>query len=137
MQERIMGKIEVGLKGIKEMVVEEKDLASFMGNMGADVLSTHRVVLLMEHAARKAIEGRVPEGKMTVGTLIHMRHLAATPLGAKVRAEAHLIEIDRARLVFEVVVYDEFEKISEGVNERFIVSVEKFLGKVKKKQVNH
>lgn len=72
---------------------------------------------------------------MTVGTLIHMRHLAATPLGAKVRAEAHLTEIDRARLVFEVVVYDEFEKISEGINERFIVSVKKFLGKVKKKQV--
>ncbi|NIR15029.1 MAG: thioesterase [Desulfobacterales bacterium] len=134
-----MPEIEIGLKGIKEMMVEEKDLASFMGNMGADVLSTHRVVLLMEHAARKAIEGRVPEGKMTVGTLIHMRHLAATPLGAKVRAEAHLIEIDRARfrLVFEVVVYDEFEKISEGVNERFIVSVEKFLGKVKKKKVKH
>lgn len=130
-----MPEIEIGLKGVEEMVVEEKDLASFMGNMGADVLSTHRVVLLMEHAARRAIEGRVPEGMMTVGTLIHMRHLAATPLGAKVRAEAHLTEIDRARLVFEVVVYDEFEKISEGINERFIVSVKKFLGKVKKKQV--
>lgn len=133
--ERIMPEIEIGLKGTEEMVVEKKDLASFMGNMGADVLSTHRVVLLMEQAARKAIEGRVPEGKMTVGTLIHLRHLAATPLGAKVRAEAHLREIDRARLVFDVVVYDEFEKISEGVNERFVVSVEKFLGKVKRKQV--
>jgi fluoroacetyl-CoA thioesterase len=133
--ERIMPEIEIGLKGTKEMVVEKKDLASFMGNMDADVLSTHRVVLLMEQAARKAIEGRVSEGKMTVGTLIHMRHLAATPPGAKVRAEAHLREIDRARLVFEVEVYDEFEKISEGVNERFIVSTEKFLGKVKNKQV--
>ncbi len=133
--ERIMPEIEIGLKGTEEMVVEKKDLASFMGNMGADVLSTHRVVLLMEQAARKAIEGRVPEGKMTVGTVIHMRHLAATPLGRKVRAEAHLREIDRARLVFDVVVYDEFEKISEGVNERFVVSVEKFLGKVKRKQV--
>ncbi len=130
-----MPEIEIGLKGTEEMVVEKKDLASFMGNMGADVLSTHRVVLLMEQAARKAIEGRVPEGKMTVGTVIHMRHLAATPLGIKVRAEAHLREIDRARLVFDVVVYDEFEKISEGVNERFVVSVEKFLGKVKRKQV--
>lgn len=125
--------IEIGLKGTEEMVVEQKDLASFVGNMGADVLSTHRVVLLMEQAARRAIEGRVPEGKMTVGTVIHMRHLAPTPLGAKVRAEAHLREIDRARLVFDVMVYDEFEKISEGVNERFIVSVEKFLEKVRKK----
>jgi predicted thioesterase len=130
-----MPEIEIGLKGTKEMIVQQQDLASFMGNMGADVLSTHRVVLLMEQAARDAIEGLVPEGKITVGTLINMRHLAATPLGAKVRAEARLREIDRARLVFDVAVYDGFEKISEGVNERFIISVEKFLENVRKKQV--
>jgi predicted thioesterase len=130
-----MPEIEIGLKGTKEMIVQQQDLASFMGNMGADVLSTHRVVLLMEQAARNAIEGLVPEGKITVGTLINMRHLAATPLGAKVRAEARLREIDRARLVFDVAVYDGFEKISEGVNERFIISVEKFLENVRKKQV--
>ena len=131
-----MGKIEIGLKGVKEMVVEEKDLASFMGNIGADVLSTHRVVLLMEMAARHALRGRLPAGKMTVGTFIQIRHLAATPLGARVRAEAHLREIERARLIFDVVVYDEFEKISEGVNELFILSGEKFLNKVKKKQMD-
>jgi fluoroacetyl-CoA thioesterase len=132
--ERDMSEIEIGLKGKKEMVVQKQDLASAMGNIGAEVLSTHGVVLLMEHAARDAIKGRLPEGKITVGTLINMKHFAATPLGAKVRAEARLREIDRARLVFDVVVYDEFEKISEGVNERFIVSVDKFLEKVKKKQ---
>lgn len=129
-----MPEIEIGLKGTKEMVIERKDLASFMGNMGADVLSTHRIVLLMEQAARNAIEGLLPEGKMTVGTMINMKHLAATPLGMRVRAEARLTEIDGRRLAFEVMVYDEFEKIAEGENGRFIVSVEKFLEKVKKKQ---
>jgi predicted thioesterase len=126
--------MEIGLKGTKEMVVERKDLASFMGNMGADVLSTHRIVLLMEQAARNAIEGLLPEGKMTVGTMINMKHLAATPLGMRVRAEARLTKIDGRRLGFEVMVYDEFEKIAEGENGRFIVSVEKFLEKVKEKQ---
>jgi predicted thioesterase len=126
--------MEIGLKGTKEMVVERKDLASFMGNMGADVLSTHRIVLLMEQAARNAIKGLLPEGKMTVGTMINMKHLAATPLGMRVRAEARLTKIDGRRLGFEVMVYDEFEKIAEGENGRFIVSVEKFLEKVKEKQ---
>lgn len=129
-----MPEIEIGLKGTKEMVVERKDLASFVGNIGADVLATQCIVVLMEQAAMNAIEGLLPEGKMTVGTTINMKHLAATPLGVRVRAEARLTEIDGRRLVFEVMVYDEFEKIAEGENGRFIVSVEKFLEKIKMKQ---
>jgi len=129
-----MSEIKIGLKGKKEMVVERKDLASFVGNIGADVLATQRIVVLMERAAMNAIEGFLPEGKMTVGTMINMKHLAATPLGVRVRAEASLTEVDGRRLFFEVMVYDEFEKIAEGENERFIVSVDRFLEKVKEKQ---
>lgn len=129
-----MAGIEIGLKGEKEMVVERQDLASVMGNVGAEVLSTHRVVLLMELAARKAIEDRLPEGMMTVGTFIRIKHLAASPLGSKVRGEARLKKIDGRKLVFDVAAYDEFEKISEGENEQLIVSVEKFLSRIQKKK---
>ena len=133
-----MMEIEVGLKGVKEMVVEPNDLASFGGggNVGAEVLSTPRLVLLMEQAARDAVLDTLPEGMMTVGTMIQMKHFAATPLGVKVRAEAYLKEVDRRRLVFDVTVYDEFEKIAEGINERFVVSIDKFLENVKRKQAN-
>ena len=129
-----MKELKVGLKGEKEMVVKPEDLASFGGNIGAEVLSTPRVILLMEGAARDVVAEALPEGKMTVGTLINMKHFAATPLGCKVRAEAYLREMDGKRLVFDVTAYDEFEKISEGINERFIVSIDKFLDKVRKKQ---
>jgi predicted thioesterase len=125
--------IEIGLKGYKELIVGREDLASYSGNIGAEVLSTHRVVLLMEQAAREAIRGRLPEGMMTVGTQIDMRHFAASPLGSKVWAEAVLREIDGRRLVFHVVARDEMEKIAEGENERFMVSEPKFLEKVRKK----
>jgi len=104
-----------------------------MGNIGAEVLSTHRVVLLMELAARNAIKDRLPEGKMTVGTFIRIQHFAATPLGSKVRAEACLKEIVGRKLVFDVAAYDEFEKIAEGENGHLIVSIDKFLGRIKKK----
>jgi fluoroacetyl-CoA thioesterase len=129
-----MEDIVVGLRGAAEMIVERQDLASFSGNLGAEVLSTPRVVQLMEHAAWKALEGRLPEGRITVGTRIEMKHFAATPLGMRVRAEATLREVDGRKLVFDIVASDEVEKISEGLNERFIVSIDRFLDKVRKKQ---
>jgi len=130
-----MPRVEVGLKGKQEMIVERPDLASTMGNIGAEVLSTHRVVLLMELAARNAIKNCLPEGKMTVGTFVRIQHLAAAPLGSKVRAEAQVKEIEGRRVVFEIAVYDEFEKIAEGENEQLIVSINNFLARVHKKTV--
>jgi len=131
-----MPHIQTGLKGQEEMVVGHQDLASVMGNIGAEVLSTHRVVLLMEIAARNAIKDCLPKGKMTVGTFIRIQHLAAAPLGSKVRAEAQVKEIEGRRLVFEIAVYDEFEKIAEGENEQLIVTIDKFLTRIKQKMGN-
>lgn len=129
-----MDEIRVGLRGTREIVVSAKDLASVTGNIGAEVLSTHCVVLLMELASRSALEGLMPEGKMTVGTQINIRHFGAVPLGARVRAESILTEISGRRLVFDVIAYDDFEKIAEGRNEQLIVSVAGFLRKVKLKK---
>lgn len=130
-----MEDLRIGLTGKEEMVVERSDLASMMGNIGAEVLSTHRVVLLMELAARNAIKDCLPEGKMTVGTFIRIHHFAATPLGAKVRAEASLKGVNGRKLIFDVSAFDEFEKIAEGEIEQLIVSVQNFLGRINKKMI--
>ena len=132
-----MTTLKPGLKGHSEMRVGHDDLASVMGNIGAEVLSTHRVVLLMEMAARDAIAACLPANKMTVGTCIKIRHLAATPLGVKVRAEAYLRDIIGKRLVLDVVAYDEFEKISEGQNEQLIVSTDTFRRRTRRKVTPH
>ena len=129
-----MHEIRIGLRGSKEILVSEKDLASVTGNIGAEVLSTHCVVLLMELASRSAMEGLLPEGKMTVGTQISIRHFGAVPLGARVKAESILTEIRDRRLIFDVIAYDDFEKIAEGRNEQLIVSVDGFLRKVRRKK---
>jgi len=127
--------LEVGLRGYKELVVSERDLASFAGNVGVDVLSTHRVVLLMEMAARDAIVGRIPEGKITLGTRIDIRHLAAALPGAKVRAEARLTAVEGRRLLFHVAAFDQIEKLAEGENEHIIVSLEGFKKRLQQKKV--
>jgi predicted thioesterase len=126
--------LEVGLTGIKEIKVQRHHLASITGNIGAPVLSTHWVVLFMELAARNAIEGRLPEGSITVGTMVKIKHLAAAPMGATIRAEEYLKRIEGWKLVFDVFAYDGVEKISEGENEQMIVSLDNFVKKVIRKQ---
>jgi predicted thioesterase len=132
-EEQAMDLLSPGLLGQKEMVVEEQHLASVMGNVGVEVLSTHCVVLLMELASRNAVESLLEKGQMVVGTWIGIRHLAAVPKGLKVRAESRLTEISGRKLTFDVVVYDPNEKIAEGVNELLVVSANKFLERVKRK----
>jgi fluoroacetyl-CoA thioesterase len=119
--------LRVGLKGEKEMRVERRHLTD------TDAFSTHSLVLLMELASRAAIENCLPEGKMTVGTMIHVRHFGISPTGSKVRAVSFLREIAGRRLVFDVAAFDGSVMIAEGQNEQLIVSTEKFLGRIEKK----
>ena len=132
-EETAMEPLRPGLCGQTEMVVEEKDLASVMGNVGVDVLSTHCVVLLMELASRNAVEDRLGQGQMVVGTWIGIRHLAAVPKGFKVRAESRLKEVHGRKLTFDVAAYDRCGKIAEGRNELLIVSLDRFLERAKRK----
>jgi fluoroacetyl-CoA thioesterase len=119
--------LRVGLKGEKEMRVERRHLTD------TDAFSTHSLVLLMELASRAAIENCLPEGKMTVGTMIRIRHFGISPPGSKVRAVSFLREIAGRRLVFDVAAFDGSVMIAEGRNEQLIVSTEKFLGRIEKK----
>ena len=108
--------------------------ASALGNPGVDVFGTPFVVALLENAAAAVIHPHLPPGASTVGTLIEMKHLAATPLGMTVRAKATLLETDGKRFLFSVEAWDEREKIAEGRHERFVVQdLQKFLARVMKK----
>jgi len=122
--------LKVGLEGCRELVVSKNHLASFTGNENVDVLSTHRIVLLMELSARNAIAGRIPKGKINLGTHVDIRHFAAAPLGAKVYAKARLETIDGNRLIFHVAAFNGSEKLAEGKNEQILVSLEKFRQRV-------
>jgi fluoroacetyl-CoA thioesterase len=123
-----------GLTGKSEMVVKEGDLVSRLGGMNVDVLSTPRLIELLEAAAIEAIEGFLLPGQITLGSLLKIRHLSPTPLGMRVTAHAVLKEVDEKRLLFWVDAHDELEKIAEGEHERILVSRERFLQKIEKKR---
>lgn len=122
--------IEKGLKGYVEKVVGDTDTADYFGNKGFHLYGTPALVGLMEYACGKIIESHLPEGSGTVGTIVNIKHLAPTPVGMKVRAEAELKEVDGRRLVFHVEAFDETEKIAEGEHERYIVDLDRFFKRV-------
>jgi predicted thioesterase len=71
------------------------------------------MIALMEKAATLAVEGCLPEGSTTVGTMLNVKHIAATPVGMNISAQATLIEADGKRLLFSVDAYDGKDKIGE------------------------
>jgi predicted thioesterase len=73
------------------------------------------------------------EGQQTVGTGMTFKHMAATPLGMKVRYNATLTKVDGPKLAFEVEGFDEVDKIGEATHYRFIINAEKFNRQVEKK----
>ncbi len=128
-----MERIPIGTKGIKKAKVSLETLASSIGSGTVDVLSTPNLLLLIEKACIEAIKEYLNDGETSVGTLVHIRHLSAVPPGLEVTATAILTEIKGRKLVFDAIVFDEFEKIGEGVHERFLVNEEKFSANALKK----
>src|SRR5436309_6850416 len=104
-------KIELGMTGEATTTVVHENTAAAVGAGGVEVFGTPMLVALMENAAWRAVVHNLEEGDVTVGTVVNVRHLAATPLGQQVRASAELIEIDGRRLLFNVEAYDEKRKI--------------------------
>ncbi len=121
--------ITVGMKGTASTVVEREDTAYEVGSGSLLVYATPCMVALMEGAACEALEGALPEDKTTVGTMLNISHLSATPVGLEVRAEAEVTEVDGNAITFSVTAYDEAGKIGEGTHKRFIVTSQRFLDK--------
>lgn len=123
-----------GLTGRSEMVVKEEDLVSRLGGIAVEVLSTPRLIQLLETAAIEAIQDFISADQISLGTEVKIKHLSATPLGMKVTAHALLKGVEKNRLLFLVDAYDEKEKVAEGEHERVLVSKERFLQRVEEKK---
>ena len=125
--------IQPGLTGEAQATVGREDLALHVGSGDVAVYATPRLAALMESAAIAAVHGLLPEGKTTVGARLDLSHLAPTPAGASVRAEARLEEVESKKLRFSVTAFDEREKIGEAVHDRIIVDRKKFTSRAEEK----
>ena len=119
----------IGMKARYELVVTEDLTAASMGSGLLPVFATPCMIAMMEGAATKCVQACLEEGWSTVGTMINIKHMAPTPLGSKVYAEAELIENDGRRWMFSVRAYDESGLIGDGVHERYSIENKRFLEK--------
>lgn len=125
--------LEPGLTAEVGMTVSEAETAVHLGSGNIAVYATPALVALMENSAVRALEGHLPPGQTTVGGRIEVRHLAATPIGMRVNAQAELVEVQGRKLSFRIQAWDEVEQIGEASHTRFIVDESTFMERTRGK----
>ena len=129
-----MRPIPVGAKGRYTLKVTPAHLANqFKDAALPQVFATPMMVTAMENAALNAVRDYLEPGESAVGTLINVRHLAATPAGHRVSAEAEVTKVDGRRIEFKVSARDETEEIGAGTHERMVVDIARLERKLKAK----
>ena len=122
-----MRQIPLGAKGTFTLRVLPEHLANrFKDAMLPQVLATPVMILIMENAALNAIRSFLDLGESAIGTAIDVQHLAATPVGHDVRAEAEVIKVEGKRIEFKVSANDEIEEIGNGTHQRTVINLRSF-----------
>ena len=125
--------LPAGLQGTAELVVGEQHTAPRIGSGRIRVLATPIMINLIEAAALAAVEQSLPEHHQSLGTHLDVTHVAATPVGMRVRATAEVLKVEGRTIFFRVRAEDERELIGEGTHERVVVNVDRFDRRVQEK----
>jgi fluoroacetyl-CoA thioesterase len=125
--------ITVGLKHETHHVVDESLCTAHLGPEFGPILATPRLVGLFEHTCIDAVAPYLAAGYGTVGSEIHVKHTAPTPLGFSVRIHCELIEVDGPKLTFKITAFDDLQPVAEGEHRRAIVNVAKLKARLDQK----
>jgi predicted thioesterase len=115
---------------IQTIQVKENQTAAEYGSGLLPVFATPALIALMENTAMQLIE--LPEDSSSAGISINVKHLKASPVGSEIKCEAHLTAVDGRKYSFELVATDSSnDVIAEGIHERVVINIEKFMSKLK------
>jgi fluoroacetyl-CoA thioesterase len=128
-----MPNIPIGTKGEFRTLVTPEIAVDFLGLESARVLGTPFLIMLLEMTARNSLKPLLDPGFDSVGTLVSVRHLAATPIGMNVTFRTEIQAVDGRRILFKVEAFDDREPVADGTHERFIVNVDRFAERLKEK----
>ena len=119
-------KIPVGASATTSVeVTRELTVAHFHAHM-PEVYGTPMMIYLMELAAANAIQPYLPEGWVSVGAVVNIKHLLATPVGLTVTARAEVVSVTNHTVTFKVEAHDGVDKIGEGTHVRAPVELKRF-----------
>lgn len=129
--------IRPGMEGAETTVVtREITVAHFREGM-PEAYGTPFMIYLMEVAAANAIQGSLPEGWVSVGAEVNVRHLAATPIGYTVTATARVLSVNDRLITFSVGAHDGVERIGTGTHVRAVIDVARFEQRMEEKRSKH
>ncbi|MCL2577444.1 MAG: thioesterase family protein [Defluviitaleaceae bacterium] len=123
--------LQVGKTATVSTVVSEKNTAKAVGSGSIEVFSTPMMIALMEQAACECLASGLEAGQTSVGTSVNVEHKEASPVGAEVRANATIENIEGRKIFFSVYASCAEKEIGSGTHTRVIINVEKFMGRFK------
>jgi len=124
---------KVGDTGHLAFRVEPAHTINILGDADLPVLSTPALIWHLEHAARNALEDLLEPGETSVGVVVDVEHVAATPLEHNVQCTARIVHVDRTLITFQISAEDEREVIARGVHKRRVVRTQRLLDLVQRK----
>ena len=129
--------IKIGSKKERTIKTDSSQTTSFLWE-GENVLSTPSMISEMEETCRLLLKEYYLKDKEwdSVGTIVNIKHLAATPVGCRIKLNAIVDSVNGRKVMFNVDVYDDLEKIGEGKHERFIINIPRFKSKFEDKKKN-
>lgn len=127
--------VKIGTTIERVIITNSNQTTSFLWE-GENVLSTPSMISEMEETCRLLLKDFILKDNEwdSVGTIVEIRHIAATPVGSKILLKAIVESIDNRKVMFNVEAFDEMEKIGEGRHERFIINIPKFKSKFEEKK---
>lgn len=128
--------LKIGLTGRADALVTSDKTAAACGSGSLPVLGTPFMLALMEEATCNSLEGRLEDGRSSVGVSMEVQHSAASPVGIKVWAESELTKIDGKMLTFTVTAYDEAGVIGTASITRCIIRSESFVARCNAKLIS-
>jgi predicted thioesterase len=128
-----LSRVRPGARGEASLIVAQEHTAPRVGSGAIHVLATPVMINLFEAAALAAVEQLLPPGHQSLGTVLNVRHIAATPVGMRATALAVVERVDGRTIYFRLEARDEREVIGDGMHERVVVNVEKFDQRVQRK----
>jgi fluoroacetyl-CoA thioesterase len=125
--------IKIGLVREESFLVEEQHTAYHIGSGDERVLGTPWMISFMERVSNRLVNEYIPQGTMSVGIRVDVKHLAATPVNTSVRIRVEVSEIEKSHLTLKVEAWDPVEKIGEGTHKRAVVEKDRFMERVMRK----
>ena len=109
--------------------------AFHVGSGDLQVYATPAMAALVEQTCMSMVTPLLPNGQTSVGTELHIRHLAPTPMGGMVRIRAEVVAAQNNRITFNARIWDEVELVGEVDHQRVVIEVDRFMRRVDAKTI--